>query len=72
MASKSAADAMTSLTELEDGERGCIINTAGFLRGMEQVFVDLATDEPAGLLLIDRFLDIQFEVARRTLELAPT
>jgi uroporphyrinogen decarboxylase len=48
----------------------CIINTAGFLRGMEQVFIDLATDDPAGLLLIDRFLDIQFEVARRTLEAA--
>lgn len=49
---------------------GCIINTAGFFRGMEQVFVDLALDEPAGLLLIDRFLDIQFEVTRRTLEVA--
>jgi len=49
---------------------GCIINTAGFLRGMEQVFVDLASDEPAGLRLIDRFLDIQFEVTRRTLEAA--
>lgn len=49
---------------------GCIINTAGFFRGMEQVFIDLALDEPAGLLLIDRFLDIQFEVARRALEVA--
>lgn len=49
---------------------GCIINTAGFFRGMEQVFVDLALDEPAGLLLIDRFLDIQFEVTRRSLEAA--
>jgi uroporphyrinogen decarboxylase len=48
----------------------CIINTAGFFRGMEQVFFDLALDEPAGLLLIDRFLDIQFEVTRRTLEAA--
>lgn len=37
---------------------------------MEQVFVDLATDEPAGLLLIDRFMDIQFEVTRRTIEAA--
>lgn len=49
---------------------GCIINTAGFFRGMEQVLVDLALDDPAGLLLIDRFLDIQFEVTRRTLEAA--
>jgi len=48
----------------------CIMNTAGFLRGMEQVFVDLALDEPAGLLLIDRMLAIQLEVARRTLEAA--
>ncbi len=49
---------------------GCIINTAGFWRGMEQVFLDLALDEPAGLRLIDRFLDIQFEITRRTLEAA--
>jgi len=49
---------------------GCIINTASFFRGMEQVLVDLVLDEPAGLLLIDRFLDIQFEVTRRTLEAA--
>ncbi len=50
---------------------GCIINTAGFFRGMEQVFCDLAEDNPAGLLLIDRFLAIQLEVTRRTLEAAP-
>ena len=48
----------------------CIMNTAGFLRGMEQVFVDLALDEPAGLLLIDRLLDIQLEKTRRELEAA--
>jgi len=48
----------------------CIMNTAGFLRGMEQVFIDLATDEPAGLLLIDRMLEIQLEIARRELEAA--
>jgi uroporphyrinogen decarboxylase len=48
----------------------CIINMAGFLRGMEQVFMDLMLDDPAGLLLIDRFLDIEFEVTRRTLEAA--
>ena len=50
---------------------GCVINTAGFLRGMEQVFVDLAIDDPAGLLLIDRFMQIQLEATRRTLEAAP-
>jgi uroporphyrinogen decarboxylase len=48
----------------------CIMNTAGFLRGMEQVFLDLALEEPAGLLLIDRMLAIQLEVARRELEAA--
>ena len=48
----------------------CIINTAGFYRTMEQALVDLVTDDPAGLLLVDRFLDIQFQVAKRTLEAA--
>ena len=48
----------------------CIINTAGFLRGMEQVLVDLLTDNAAGLLMIDRMLDVQFEVTRRTLDAA--
>ncbi len=48
----------------------CIMNTAGFLRGMEQTFVDLALDDPSGLLLIDRFLAIELEVAARTLEAA--
>jgi uroporphyrinogen decarboxylase len=37
---------------------------------MEQVLVDLITDDPAGLLLIDRFLDVQFESARRSIEAA--
>jgi uroporphyrinogen decarboxylase len=49
---------------------GCIINTAGFWRTMEQVFVDLALDEPAGLRLIDRFLAVQLEITRRSLEAA--
>ncbi len=48
----------------------CIINTMGFLCGMEQVLVDLATDAPGLLHLIDRMLDIQLEVTRRTLEAA--
>lgn len=48
----------------------CIMNTAGFLRGMEQMFVDLATDDEAGLLLIDKLLDQQYEVTERTLEAA--
>lgn len=47
-----------------------IINATGMIRTMEQVLVDLATDDPAGLLLIDRRLDIEFEITRRTLEAA--
>ena len=47
-----------------------IINSNGFLRGMEQTLVDLAMDDPAGLLLTDRRLDIQLEVIMRTLEAA--
>jgi hypothetical protein len=45
-----------------------IINKTGMLRTMEQVLVDLITDDPAGLLLIDRRLDVQVEAMRRTLE----
>ena len=48
----------------------CIINTAGFFRGMTQVFMDLAMADPACMLLIDRFLDVQYEKTQRTLEAA--
>lgn len=47
---------------------GCIINTIGFLRGMEQTLVDLITDEPAGLILIRKLLDYQFAVLERELD----
>jgi len=47
---------------------GCIINTAGFLRGMEQVLVDLITDDPAGLLLIDKIMSFQFAKYERELD----
>ena len=46
---------------------GCIINTAGFLRGMEQTLVDLITDDPAGLLLIKKMMDFQYAVFEREL-----
>jgi uroporphyrinogen decarboxylase len=49
---------------------GDIINSTGMIRTMEQTLVDLITDDPAGLLLIDRKLDIQLEMTRRTLEAA--
>ena len=48
----------------------CIINTAGFFRGMTQIFMDLAMEDEACLLLIDRFLDVQYERMKRTLEAA--
>jgi uroporphyrinogen-III decarboxylase len=35
---------------------------------MEQVFIDLVTDDPAGLLLMDKLMDQQYGLMRRTLE----
>jgi uroporphyrinogen decarboxylase len=49
---------------------GDVINSTGMIRTMEQVLLDLVTDNAAGLRLIDRRLDIQLEVARRTIEAA--
>lgn len=46
----------------------CVMNTAGFFRGMEQMLVDLAIDEPAGLLLIDRFMELQYRRLERILD----
>ncbi|HNT64652.1 MAG TPA: uroporphyrinogen decarboxylase family protein [bacterium] len=45
-----------------------IINSNSMLRTMEQVLVDLITDDPAGLELIDRSAQIWLEIMRRTLE----
>lgn len=47
-----------------------VINSAGRFRGMEQVLIDLITDDPAGLLLIKRKTDLDFEIMLRTLEAA--
>jgi len=49
---------------------GDIINHTGMLRTMAQTLMDLLTDDPACLRLIDRRLEIQLEVTRRTLEAA--
>ncbi len=49
---------------------GDIINSAGMIRTMEQVLIDLVTDDPAGLRLIDRRLGVQLEVLRRSLDKA--
>ena len=47
-----------------------IINGCGMLRTMQQVLIDLITDDPAGLRLIERRNDISVEVQRRTFEAA--
>jgi uroporphyrinogen-III decarboxylase len=49
---------------------GDMINSAGMTRTMEQVLVDLATDNPACLRYMDRKNEIQLEVIRRALEAA--
>ena len=45
-----------------------VINSAGRFRSMEQVLIDLITDDPAGLLLIKRKTDLDLEMTARTLE----
>jgi uroporphyrinogen decarboxylase len=47
-----------------------VINASGMIRGMEQVLVDLITDDEAGLRYLDRRLAIQLAVLERTLEAA--
>jgi uroporphyrinogen decarboxylase len=47
-----------------------IINSTGMVRGMEQVLVDLVTDDPAGMLLIDRKTRVLLEVTERVLDKA--
>lgn len=47
-----------------------VINGNGMLRTMEQTLVDLFTDDPAGMLLTRRRVELQCEVLRRTLEAA--
>ena len=49
---------------------GDVINATGMVRSMEQVLVDLVTDDPAGLLLIRRRAEVYLEVMRRTIEAA--
>ena len=47
---------------------GDLINSTGMIRGMEQTLVDLATDDPAGLLYMDRKTGTQIAIAERLLE----
>lgn len=47
-----------------------VINSTGMVRTMEQVLVDLMTDDPACLRYIERKTDITLAVTERTIELA--
>lgn len=47
-----------------------IINSTGFLFGMEETLVRLATDDEALAAFLERRIEIQWEVTRRTLEAA--
>lgn len=49
---------------------GDVINKAGMIRTMEQTLVDLATDNPVLMRIIDRRQDVVLEVLRRTIEAA--
>lgn len=49
---------------------GDIINSSGMVRTMEQVLVDLITDDPAGLLLARRRTEIYLKIMERTIEAA--
>jgi len=49
---------------------GDIINSTGFLCGMERVLEGLFADDGAILRLVDRRMEVRLEVARRTIEAA--
>lgn len=49
---------------------GDIINSTGMIRTMEQVLIDLITDDPAGLHYIERKISIQIEILKRVLDTA--
>ncbi len=47
---------------------GDIINSTGMIRTMEQVLVDLISDDPIGLMYIDRKIAVMLEVTERILD----
>jgi uroporphyrinogen decarboxylase len=49
---------------------GDILNQSGMIRSVEQVMIDLLTEDPAWLAWVDRKLAIDLEVTARTLEAA--
>jgi len=47
-----------------------IVNGVGRGRGMEQVLLDIVTEDPVGVAIIDKRCDFYYEMAARTLEAA--
>ena len=47
---------------------GDIMNSTGMIRGVEQTLVDLVTDDPAGMLYIDKKVDLDLARLERLLE----
>lgn len=47
---------------------GCIINRVGKLRSMDQILIDLLTDDPVANILIRRMQDIQLATMERCLD----
>ena len=47
---------------------GCYINSNGFLRGMEQTFIDIITQDPAGELLAKRRMELELARMERVLD----
>ena len=47
-----------------------VINGTSYARGMEQVLIDIAMEDPVGLALMDRYYQFFLEVARRALAAA--
>ncbi len=53
-----------------DAGRPDILNGVSRGRGMEQVMIDIMTEDPVGVAIIDKRCDFYYEVSRRTLEAA--
>ena len=51
-----------------DAGRPDILNGVSRGRGMEQVMIDIMTEDPVGVAIIDKRCDFYYEVSRRTLE----
>ncbi len=49
-------------------DTGCVINSTGFLTGMEDILIGLAVDDPGIFLLVERLTNLKLEILRRTIE----